>query len=88
MLHRGYPPVATWELDINDVHVDSRGRLYKAGKTHIGCTDPLLTHFPTAQQAHLCSSNRPDHWDNYAINTGNEKKVGHATFHRPDIPTY
>lgn len=51
-------------------------------------SEALLTHFSAGRRAHLreshlCSSNRPDHWDNYAINTGNEKKVGHATFHRP-----
>lgn len=58
------------------------------GEVNIRSKDPLLTHFSSGRwanlrESHLCSSNRPDHWDNYAINTGNEKKVGHATFHRP-----
>lgn len=44
------------------------------------CCWPIST---KSQWAHLCSSNRPDHWDIYAINTGNEKKVSHATFQRP-----
>lgn len=58
------------------------------GRVKGGETGPLLTHFSPSRRAHLreshlCSSNRPYRWDNHSINTGNEKKVGHAAFHGP-----
>lgn len=42
--------------------------------------DPVL-HWVTFASP-LIKYSRLDHWDNYAINIGSEKKVGHATFRR------
>lgn len=44
----------------------------------------LLTHFSSVFTSHISAHQiRPNHWWDYAINTGNEKKVCHAAFHRP-----
>lgn len=76
-------PVVVWSLTVQMSMLAQEGRCIKLGARHQKqkCeTWLLLTQFCTG---HLCSSNRADRWDNYAINNGNEKKVGHATFHRP-----
>lgn len=62
-----------------DANVRSWGRSPGAGGA-----DPLLCH---SAGPRLCSSCRQDNLDSYAINTGNEMKVGLATFLRPNIPT-